>query len=315
MHRHQLTHGLPVMAGSSTAVDLTRYMSAPTSAQACADGGDSATMTSTGPSSPAAAAAPLDLEALAGVTYPDVSQGALNMCTSMAFAHAFALVAALQGGASAAGAPPVSPLFAYYYQRVQECKTAGLCKCPKTGVCDPPCLDCGSLLSSAEVVFKGGVPPLAVWPLAPQAVNTTPSPAAQAQALTRRLAVQTTACLPPGDVVALTRALAARTPVVIFWNVSANVVQWMGAQSRVAGMHSALGPDTTAPAFDPTSTPILGHAVLVVGIQGGSPEPALIVRNSFGNAWGANGRFLLPWSQYTSQVIHGAVAVVAVTAA
>lgn len=306
LQRMQALAGVPITSGSPGAVSLTRfYVQPPSAAQACADGGGG-TPAAAPPTTRPPPPAPLDLEATSGVQYPDVSQGAINMCTSMACAHAFALRAALQAG-QAGQPPPLAPMFAYYFQRVQECTTAGVCKCPSSRACDPPCLDCGSLLSSAFVVFASGVPPLDAWPIVPSLLNTRPSDSALAAA--PRQQITGWKCLPAGDRAALGSALANQWPVVVFWNVSANVVQWLGAQQKVAGLYTDLGPATTAPPFQASSTPVLGHAVLVVGI---APSGDYIVRNSFGAAWGARGRFLLPADQYNSTVIHGAVAVTGV---
>jgi hypothetical protein len=248
----------------------------------------------------------MDLEAQSGVVYPDLSQGSLNMCTSMALVHGFALVAAL--ARQAPPPPPLAPTYAYYFQRVAECTDRGVCACPaaqgKAAACAPPCLDCGSLFSSALEVFGAGVPPAALWPAvtAPlAAANATPSAAAQAAAPATRLTQW--ACLPDVGPGTVQRALAAGHPVLVFWNVSANIVRWMAAQAHVGGLVETLAA-ATAPPFDSTATPIQGHAVLIVG----TTPAGFIVRNSFGNAWGARGRCLIALTDFTPAAIRTAVA-------
>ena len=259
----------------------------------------------------AASLGAIDLEAQSGVVYPDLSQGSLNMCTSMALVHGFALVAALARQATTPPPPPLAPTYAYYFQRVAECTARGVCTCPSgkaKDACAPPCLDCGSLFSSALEVFETGVPAAALWPAITSplaAANATPSAAAQAAAPATRLTQW--ACLPDVGPSTVQRALAAGHPVLVFWNVSANVVRWMAAQAHVGGLAETLAA-ATAPPHDATATPVQGHAVLIVG----TTPAGFIVRNSFGNAWGAQGRCLIALADFTPAAIRTAVALQAV---
>ena len=322
MQTHQLENNLPIHAPPATPVDTTRYLRNVEGAQvsACVDGATT-TMNQVPVPVPAGSYEPtsrgfVDLERLSGVSYVDLSQGSVNMCTSMALAHGFALLSALRRRGSAAGPPPpppppLSPTFAYYYQRVTQCETQDVCRCPSTGACAPPCLDCGSLFSTALQVFATGVASASAWPavLAPaSAVNSTPSPAAVAEA--PRYRVPSWTCLSRVDPGVVADAVLSERPVLLFWNVSANIVQWMAAQQHVAGLHNNDGSLVVAPAFDPAATPVLGHAVLVVGT---SPD-GFILRNSFGNAWGSGGRFLISYADFTPAAVRTAVSLDGVAA-
>lgn len=313
MQAHQADHGLPVHAPAALPVDTTRYMALLTKTAApasCVDDGPGDASGNSGAGAGAGgspAIAPCDLEQECGVVYPDVSQGSTNMCTSMALAHGFALLAALKSKGNQGAAFSLAPTYAYYFQRVLQCSQYGLCKCPSAADgCAPPCLDCGSLFSTALQVFGTGVPPLSAWPAltggSPPDINMTPS--ATAQALAPRTRITQWACLPSVHVAAVAAALGSKHPVLIYWNVSANVMQWMAAQQHVAGLRDSTAPLVQAPPFDAAATPILGHAVLVVG----ATTTGFIVRNSFGNAWGTNGRYLLAFADFTPQAIHTAVA-------
>ena len=312
MQRQQSDDGLPIHAPPATPIDTTRYMAALQASAGSAPADCADAVRGAGPPS-ATATGSIDLEAQSGVVYPDLSQGSLNMCTSMALVHGFALVAALaRRRAAPAPPPPLAPTYAYYFQRVVECTARGVCACPgtqgKAAACAPPCLDCGSLFSSALEVFGAGVPPAELWPAvtAPlAAANATPSAAAQAAAPATRLTQW--ACLPDVGSGTVQRALAAGHPVLVFWNVSANIVRWMAAQAHVGGLAETLAA-ATAPPYDPTSTPIQGHAVLIVG----TTPAGFIVRNSFGNAWGAQGRCLIALADFTPAAIRTAVALQAV---
>lgn len=118
--------------------------------------------------------------------FTNASQGSINMCTSMAFVHAYALKYVLQRVTIASeDIPQLSPVYAYYFQRIEECEAFDICACTQVrplcpnkdstcSKCDPPCLDCGSYLTSAAVVFSRGVASSTLWPYTSD-INTPPS--------------------------------------------------------------------------------------------------------------------------------------------
>jgi hypothetical protein len=261
----------------------------------------------------------VDLEAVAaaltgfvGVLFADVSQGSVNMCTSMAFVHAYTLRSLMQGASS--DAPQLSAVYAYYYQRIQECQAFDICRCVTCpgcpGTCDPPCMDCGSYLSSAATVFSAGVCPSALWPYTTN-INTPPDEAASAAAGLYR--ITSMACIQTGRgfLARLRAALMARCPVVVFLSLTPSQVTWM--QARQDAFNTTLDGvlRTVLPDFvdqeDPTA--YVGHAVLAVGLH----DDSILLRNNFGNAWGARGRFCIATKYASTEQFHTAVAVLAVT--
>ena len=331
----QLLQGLPIQTGEDT-VDATKYLgqlastvgSVPSSGyflqspvlvwQGCVPSGGTA---------PPTAAPTLDLEATAqGIIGPgarlfaDVSQGTINMCTSLAFAQGYTLKYCLQQTreafrAEGATVPQLSAVFAYYFQRVEECKTFGVCKCTLcaqrdtcTDVCSPPCIDCGSYLLSAATVFSNGVCISQCWPYSKAVsgdLDTPPDDAARANALAFRVPALT--CITtdgslPSNVCA---ALAAGKPVVAFINLTPAQVGWMQAQQL-----GSSGPPWALPmpAFNTQVSPsaLVGHAVLIDGWY--APGRLFLVRNNFGLAWGSGGRFAISADSLgTPGQVHSAV--------
>ena len=250
------------------------------------------TSTSSGPSTK-------DLETgVPAIEWLAVSQGPTNACVAFAFCNAFSVLAPR-------GTPPLSPYYAYYFQRQQECARDGVCKCPTPGsTCgSPPCLDCGSLLASGVAVFTAGVASLSAWPTSND-INAPPSSAALSDAA--HFAVTQTTCVAPGSVSGTKAAIAAGHPVVVFLNLAPNQVAWMSAQ--------ALASQTTVlpvmPAAEKGSAAPHGHAVVLTGFT----PTGVLARNSFGMAWGgAGGRFVVPWAVFSDRdLCHSAVAVAAV---
>jgi hypothetical protein len=282
----------------------------------------------------------LDLEATAGAIivpedmqlFANVSQGTTNMCTSMAFAQGYTLKYVLQHThadfeAPGATVPQLSAVFAYYFQRVEECRVFQTCKCMTcaavptcTDPCNPPCSDCGSYLLSAATVFSNGVCLTSAWPYSKVQgdLNTLPDPAARANALLFK--ITSLACVtidgPGGATPAtITASLAAQHPVVVFLNLTPLQVRWMQAQSigaptstpvtalvlpgAGAGAGSSSGPGS-APAT-------VGHAVLIDGVD--TSAALFTARNNFGTGWGVQGRFCIRFRDMCAPQVHSAVSI------
>lgn len=238
----------------------------------------------------------LDLEAVAGISFPDVTQGATNMCSSFALANAYSLRFALQY--SLTTVPRLSALYAYYFQRIQECTLTKTCACPSSGSCSPPCLDCGSYLDTALGVFKEGVCTTADWPYS-NSLNSTPSDAAVSGA--SKYKILTTTCLNPGDVLAVKAALDNQTPVVVFLNITGTQMAWMNAQTTSVARSID---EVELPAFQKTSSTV-GHVVMLCGYN----DTHFIARNNFGSTWGYKGRFVILLSQYTKTQVYRSVSI------
>jgi hypothetical protein len=248
----------------------------------------------------------LEAEAAPGAV-SDTSQGSTNACTAFAMATALALARSL----AAPTAVPVAlaPYYAYYFQRVVECKTnAGFCACPcaqlppgtcadsgaATGgtgaggtgagsTCEPPCIDCGSYLDTARDVYQRGACPLVLRPLS---VPMDAAPTATQVNAASQYKAATTCVLSADDVAG---ALQARKPVVALVKVSAAAQTWMRSMASQGSipLDAAVWPsgDASVPSLEE-------HAVALVGIA--APSGQFIVRNSYGFSWGASGRCLLP---------------------
>lgn len=243
--------------------------------------------------------------------FADISQGDTNICTSMALTHAFSLRYVLRTRTSAfqephATVPQLSALYAYYFQRIEECKLLGACACVTCksnpscfDACDPPCLDCGSYLRSAASVFMRGVCTTALWP-STSGLNDAPSAAARANAAAFRI-TQLRCVVPNAASVAAEVRLGH--PVAVFLNLTPEQVRWMQAQSL--STNTAVE-EVLLPQFTTSDTTVtVGHVVLVDGVN----ARVLLARNNYGNSWGANGRFAIALSNFTPQQVHSAVAV------
>jgi hypothetical protein len=270
----------------------------------------------------ATASTSIDLEALAASRNPDIgstltplvdiTQGSSNMCSAFAFAQAYTIKFALlhPGGI----VPQLSPVYAYYLQRVEECTTTGVCPCPKcpSGVtcvstCDPPCVDCGSYILSATSIYGTGVCTSLDWPLNTP-IDTTPSATARKKAAGQR--ISSVNCIPVDDSFAdsvLTHLLAEH-PVIVFLHVTDSIEKWLQSMVNRAAPASA-----TATILLPnvgTNAVTAGHVVCIVGYN--ATADVFIVRNSYGFKWGANGRFAIARAAMTADQIEEAAAVVAV---
>lgn len=323
--RTQFERGQPMEVGAAGAVNTSPYLTvAPSLAQlndAQCDGGSAG--------APAGPAAPnsVDLErtALALLGTSDVtllfggaSQGATNMCTSVAMAHGYALRYALTQPAgafrsAASRVPLLSATYAYYFQRVQECTQVRVCVCETCKAvpscrndCDPPCVDCGSYLQSAADVFRVGVALATAWPSS-RGMDTPPDAAARANALLFRVTV--VRCVPLAAQ-AFVAALQRGAPLAVFLNLTPEQTAWMAAQ-----LHSVV--TTAAQLVMPpyrvaatATTTVVGHVVLFDGVDAGAG--VFLVRNNYGNTWGVDGRFAIAVAQVNTEQCHAAVAVDAV---
>ena len=240
----------------------------------------------------------------------DISQGSTNMCSAFAFAQAYTIKYAIDKKTIP---PQLSPNYAYYFQRIEECTTTGVCPCLTCPIskcasqCDPPCVDCGSYLLSALSIFTVGVCASASWPLT-QSINDTPSDAARAAASHR---ISTAICIPvdsafPSSVIAYLQQLS---PVIVFLNISKQSMAWM--QGLVNATLSSSNPNLTDVAvqfpFKSTDAITAGHVVVIVGYD--PTANVFIVRNSFGFQWGAQGRFTIRYSDMIGQFIQQATAI------
>ena len=264
----------------------------------------------------------VDLEAVAASRNPDagstdtplvdITQGSSNMCSAFAFAQAYTVKYALlnPGGI----VPQLSPVYAYYLQRVEECTTTGVCPCPKcpTGVtcvstCDPPCVDCGSYILSSTSIYGTGVCTSLDWPLNTP-INTNPTAAARKKAAGQR--VSNVNCIPVDDSFAdaVLAHLVAEHPVIVFLHVTAAIEKWLQSMVNRAAPASAL-PTILFPTVG-TDAVTAGHVVCIVGYD--ATADVFIVRNSYGFKWGAAGRFAIARSAMTADQVEEAAAVVAV---
>lgn len=210
---------------------------------------------------------------------PVVNQGNVGSCTGNALAGALGFLelqeqnAGLQNQAeefSAAGFQPFSRLFIYYNERDIE----------------------GDTDQDGGAQIRDGVKSLAnlgscselTWPYDEAEEFQKPSPEAYNEALNHKITSYLS--LDETDASNLKGCLAAGFPFVFGFSVfqsfeSAAVVQ-TGEVPMPSPDESCLG----------------GHAVLAVGYD--DQKGHFIVRNSWGEAWGDNGYFYLPYSYVTS---------------
>ncbi len=341
LQAQQLATGLPIETGDAV-VSSVRFLNssvssridAPTTAYYLAQPITAWTNCLGPDNNTATAAGVVDLEAQATATvgptlstpsvFADVTQGTVNMCTSVAMCQAYTLKYVLQHTAKDFAAPgtsipQLSAVYAYYYQRVEECTEFGVCACPQCAVnpsctdkCNPPCVDCGSYLRSAVSVFQDGVCLSAAWPYSSPR-DTTPSTDARLNALSFK--VTQARCLVVGDgaglVATMQQELARGNPVVVFLNLQPQQATWMQAQAvGVPGVPDAAGvsplvmPEASASVSGATA---VGHVVLVDGYD--SAAHVFLVRNNFGLRWGVSGRFAMRYTSMTPTQVHSAVSV------
>ena len=253
----------------------------------------------------------------AGTVTPltDISQGSTNMCSAFAFAQGYTVKFALQTPNGII--PQLSPVYAYYLQRVEECSTTGVCPCPTcptdtcASKCDPPCVDCGSYLLSAGSIYGTGVCTSTDWPLSTP-MNANPTPAARLKSKNQR--VSSLECVPVDSSLAnsLMVHLSKEHPIIVFLNITDANLKWM--QALVDSSTSDTTPAISSPSvqfpYVAGDAVTSGHVVCVVGYDAASD--AFIIRNSYGFKWGAQGRFTILRKHATSALIHEASAIVSV---
>ena len=241
----------------------------------------------------------------------NITQGSSNTCSAMAFAQAYTIKFAIQKPPPAQ-VPQLSPLFAYYYQRVQECRLDGLCPCttckaPCQDACEPPCVDCGSTLRAAASVYLRGVCKASFWPLS-SPLNAPPDFAALQDAENYSVSELSCVTVGPGMSNEVLSQLRAGNPVIIFLNLDSNMQNWM--QALVDWPNVDLEADAVQlPALGP-KMPYVGHVVVAVGYVAASRN--FIMRNSFGFGWGVGGRFTIALDDMNSTVCQSAVSLISV---
>lgn len=335
MRQAQLQQGLPIQTGedllpstkfvkvsSAAAIPTADYFSRAPYLKwtGCVSGGGPSLSDARPPS------APIDLELNATIRlqpnqqlFADVSQGTVNMCTSMAFAQAYTLAYVLQTPAQAfavpkATVPQLSAVFAYYFQRVEECTVSKVCVCTTcsgdttcTDVCNPPCVDCGSYLLSAATVFANGVCVAEAWPYSKAAadLNTYPDEGARMNALAYRVTEVTCLAPDPASIqTSMKQTLAAGAPLVVFLTLTTAQAAWMEAAKFPT---TTTVTDLVMPLPKPGDPFTIGHALMVDGWVSG----LFIARNNFGTSWGFGGRCCIPGPVFQTQV-HSIIAVAAV---
>jgi hypothetical protein len=316
------------VAGTGISAGATTYLE-PTSLAALTKLND-AKCDSSRRSSARVATTNIDLEATAlarmgtrnvNQLFSSASQGATNMCTSMAMTHAYALRYALtqpivNGSGLDARVPQLSATYAYYFQRVQECRDVRVCVCRTCAAvpsckddCEPPCVDCGSYLQSAGAVFETGVALADVWP-ASRGMDTPPSAEARANAALYR--VTALACVPIAAS-AFHAALVDGFPIAAFLNLTPTQTAWMAAQTHAV---ATTPQQLVMPAYSVAAnarTTVVGHVVMLDGFDAGAR--VFLARNNYGNTWGVDGRFAIALDQVTTLQFHTALAVRSVVGA
>lgn len=197
---------------------------------------------------------------------PVDDQGELGACTGFSIKAARELLSIRDGKPAY---EPLSPLFIYYYERKQE------------GTVDE---DAGAMITTGmEVIQKLGVAPEALWSYDPRNDNNPKTkekfqvaPSGEAYKAARQFKVSE---IRPLDTLRDIRyELAHRNPVVI------------GIEVFEAFYDAPKG---KLPLPNPKEESQGGHAVVIVGYD--DAQKVLIVKNSWGAAWGDQGYFYLPY--------------------
>jgi hypothetical protein len=329
MQRDQLSAGVPITVGEQGPISTTAYLAVATAALAAPATSSTclsvdavySTLPAASAPSPAQRMADLDLEAEmrlpASAVFVDWSQQSTNMCSSMAFMNACALINALKypsASAAALSAAQLSATFAYYNQRVEECSIKGpasVCKCPDTGACAPPCLDCGSYLNAAAATYGIGVAPRSVTPLQNTVALMNMPPSAAADRIAAQWRVGDTVCVPidstnwAANVAAFKAFLHLRAPLAVFLNIAPAQERWMASQVYPAEIPESVRA-VVMPPHGALAEGDVGHVVCCVGVMDG----LVYFRNSFGLSWGAGGRFALPVSAMCHPQVQAATAII-----
>jgi len=187
-------------------------------------------------------------------------QGRLGSCTANALAGNLEFLERKAGHAAA----DLSRLFIYYNERVIEGTVAS---------------DAGAMLRDGiKSLVSVGVCPETTWPYRLSAFATKPPPAAYRQAATRKATSY-------HRIVGLTQmrqCLAEGFPFVFGFSVYESFESPGVAQTGTVSLPQ------------PGERQMGGHAVCAVGYD--DPTQRLLVRNSWGAAWGQGGYFTLPYA-------------------
>jgi C1A family cysteine protease len=195
---------------------------------------------------------------------PVQDQGNLGSCTGQAYAKAIEILVGT--------GVEISALGSYFFNRVQS----GL----------PSNQDTGAFMhSSLEACKRYGMGSEALWPYDVNQYDQMPSEAYQRQALDHRVEEGYRAT----GVTQAKSALAGGFPAVIGFDVPPGFIQDVGQDGLWR---------------DPGGSALGGHAVVMVGYDDqkvGGPgcwPGCFLVLNSWGEDWGQNGLFLLPYSAF-----------------
>ncbi|MEB3329300.1 MAG: C1 family peptidase [Candidatus Sericytochromatia bacterium] len=145
-------------------------------------------------------------------------------------------------------------------------------------------LDSGATITDTmKAIAQAGIASEATWPYLIDVFTQRPADAAYAQASTWRLTTGVQLAGLPD----IKKALARKQPVVF--------------GMRLYQTFRDVGPDGLLPLPQPGDVMVGGHAVAAVGYDDG--RQVLIVRNSFGTAWGDQGHFYLPYAYVTPDLV------------
>lgn len=194
-----------------------------------------------------------------------------------------------------------SIVHAYHSQSFYEHKTTGRCACGDAcgGRCDPLC---GTRMSAMLKICKDGVVPSSIWPLSKNGdldlIGKSESPSFLERNDT--FSLKDYAPIPLNsrqeDVVTATLSHLARgTPVLASTRIFPNQRKFnvTHLESKEEDWASIVMPSGRGAAL-PT-----GHAILFVGFD--RDLELIHVRNSFGENWGANGDFAIPFAMLNNR--------------
>ncbi|MEB3221058.1 MAG: C1 family peptidase [Candidatus Sericytochromatia bacterium] len=145
-------------------------------------------------------------------------------------------------------------------------------------------LDSGATITDTmKAIAQAGIAPEATWPYRIDFFTQRPPEAAYGQASTWRLKTGVQLAGLPD----IKKALARKQPVVFGMRLFQNFRD--------------VGSDGMLPLPQPGDVMVGGHAVTAVGYD--EKRRVLIVRNSFGTAWGDHGYFYMPYDYVTPELV------------
>lgn len=202
------------------------------------------------------------------------NQGSLGSCTANALVGALEYLenkSQLNTGSNKTSVD-LSRLFVYYNERVIEGTTKE---------------DAGALISDGVKSLRNlGVCTEDVWPYSIQKFAVKPSPAAYQNALTRKIKAYARVSRDNG-ITGVKQVLSSGYPIVFGFTVFEEFEGDSVAQTGVLNMPQENEQD------------LGGHAVLMVGYDDSTQR--VLVRNSWGNDWGMNGYFTMPYDYITDR--------------